>query len=69
MSSLLSIVQSVPYHIGLSLRFKDKNTQIILANLAFSARNMMWDTRYYNLKIVISEVYASFVLQCTVSGR
>ena len=25
--------------------------------------------KYNNVKIVISEVYASFVLQCTVSGR
>ena len=25
--------------------------------------------KYNNSKIVISEVYASFVLQCTVSGR
>ena len=26
-------------------------------------------SKYNNAKIVISEVYASFVLQCTVSGR
>ena len=26
-------------------------------------------SKYNNVKIVISEVYASFVLQCTVSGR
>ena len=26
-------------------------------------------SKYYNVKIDISEVYASVVLQCTVSGR
>ena len=31
-NSIVHEIQSVPYHIGLSLRFKDKNTHIILEN-------------------------------------
>ena len=43
--------------------------QHILLNFVPNAAHSISPGQGYNARKVISEVYASFVLQCTVSGR
>ena len=47
-------IQRVPYHIGLSPRFRAKNMNIKLKNLVFSCRKLLHWPLYIILKLLIN---------------
>ena len=53
-------IQSVPYHIGLSLRFKDKNTHIILKNTSNKIRTLYLKILVISTRNILQWPYTIF---------